>query len=180
MGTSTTSPVSIILPDSLPLDYFATYHPAPPTTIEHSTFLPLISEEGDRPQRVLCLDSSPLTEYFTRPTDTPLYVLPCSPESYPSDGPVTRTHASRQIHWPDDLLSWIFKYCSVDMDAYSSFPRLPRYPHFGGECWAMHASIARSIRRGTIRSLTHQSSIDHGDQSEALNIIKQLCFWHYI
>lgn len=56
-------------------------------------------------------------EYPIRLTDTPLYLPLCSPDLYPSDGPVTHTHASQWVHGSDELVSWIFRYLPVNIDA---------------------------------------------------------------
>lgn len=49
LGSSTTSPANVILPDSPRLDYSATYDLASPTSFGHLDFLPTIFEEDDQP-----------------------------------------------------------------------------------------------------------------------------------
>lgn len=106
---------AIFLSNSPPLDDSATVDPALPTNMGYSAFLLQMSEKGDQYSLAFFASPSRSLQYPTLPTPLPL--PPCSPEPYPSDGPVTRSYASQRVNWPDELMSWMFRYLSMNLDA---------------------------------------------------------------
>lgn len=87
--------------------------------------------------------SRPAHLHPIRPMDTPLNIPPCGLDPYPCEMPATHTRMSQRVHWPNQLVSWIFSFPSADLDAWSGFHRLPRTASLGaGEYWVSPLTTA--------------------------------------
>lgn len=103
-------------------------------------------------------------------------------QSPTTDGLTTHARATRWVYWLDEMLFRIFIYPSVDLNAWSSFPRLPGTTNLRAvlgftsqNCsHAIHASVAQPIICEWMLSLIRQSSIAHSNQSGALAEFRQL------
>lgn len=117
--------------------------------------------------RTKTLGASPSLQsgFPMRPTYTNLYMSPCSPKPYPSKVPVTRTHASRRVHWPDEQLPFGWPWRLMQLFSTARPPPVWMWDYAAHDCSrAMHASIARPNRCETICSIIEQSSIAHCNQ----------------